>query len=275
MKVPFYKCNSKGNSFIIIFPSSSIILSNFQIKKICQSASNELVDGLILLDIDKNRQIASMHYYNNDGTWETFCLNGTICCSLVLENNRLFPNYIKTDAGLYGIKVLEDNLVKIELSKPINISFNKFENTWEEEPNNNFSSILIDGFRAYYINSGARHIVIKSDEDVFFKDDLNLEKTLKKIRNNKLFLPDGVNVNIYRSISSDSIQVKTYEKGVESMMSSCSSGSYACAYHYYYYYKLDKLKILNDGGISEVMFGKNKNLFLSKGKIEYKGELEI
>ena len=26
-----------------------------------------------------------MDYYNNDGTWETFCLNGVICASLILK----------------------------------------------------------------------------------------------------------------------------------------------------------------------------------------------
>ena len=70
-----------------------------------------------------------------------------------------------------------------------------------------------------------------------FNDDLNLEKILKKIRYNKLFLPDGVNVNIYRCKDHNAIQVKTYEKGIEAMMSSCSSGSYACAYHYFYYHQ--------------------------------------
>ena len=274
MKVTFYKCNSKGNSFIIIFPSNSITLSSSQIKNICKSTDAKLVDGLIFLDLNKNNNIPSMHYYNNDGTWETFCLNGIICSSLILENNQLFPEYIKTDAGLCGIKILEQNLVQIALSKPSNIKFNESKEKWEDSKNV-FQSILIDGFKSYYINSGAKHIVIKSNENILFEDDLNLEKILKKIRNNKLFLPDGVNVNIYRIIASNSIQVKTYEKGVEAMMPSCSSGSYACAYHHYHYNKLDKLKILNDGGTSEVIFGSNKNLFLSKGQIEYKGELKI
>ena len=133
-------------------------------------------------------------------------------------------------------------------------------------------------FKCYYINSGAKHIVVKSEDDNLFNDDLNLEKILKKIRYNKLFLPDGVNVNIYRYKGHNAIQVKTYEKGIETMMSSCSSGSYACAYHYFHCErKSSKIKIFNDGGTSEVIFKKQneKNLFLSKGEIEYKGELDI
>ena len=39
----------------------------------------------------------------------------------------------------------------------------------------------------------------------------------------------------------------------------------------------DKIKIINDGGNSEVVFENNykENFFLSKGEIEYNGELEI
>jgi diaminopimelate epimerase len=274
MKVPFYKCNSKGNSFIIIFLSTKLLsLKPNEIINICNSVDNKKVEGLILLE--QSSEYITMNYYNNDGSWETFCLNGTICCSLILKEKKLYFHNIETGSGLYGIKVMENNLVQVELPRPMNMEFDKSKDCWQEGFDK-FNSILIEGFKCYYINSGAKHIVIKSNDDILFKDDLKLEKILKKIRYNKLFLPDGVNVNIYRYKAVDTIQVKTYEKGVEAMMTSCSSGSYACAYHYYHCYeKSDRIKILNDGGTSEVIFKDNKNLFLSKGEIEYKGELDI
>jgi len=275
MKVPFYKCNSKGNSFIIIFLSIKISpLTSYQIQNICNSTDNQKVDGLILLDISDNSNIATINYYNNDGSWETFCLNGIICCSLILKEKKQYIHNIKTGSGLYSIKAIKNNLVQIELPNPISITFNSSKVLKKES--SKFSPILIDSFKCYYINSGAKHIVIRSEDNKLFNDDLNLEKILKKIRYNKLFLPDGVNVNIYRSTGSNMIQVKTYEKGIEAMMPSCSSGSYACAYHYYHYHEpYTKIKILNDGGTSEIIFGDNKNLFFSKGEIEYKGELDI
>ena len=51
MKIPFYKCNSKGNSFIIIFPSRNIALTPNQIQHICNLSNDNRVDGLIYLDI--------------------------------------------------------------------------------------------------------------------------------------------------------------------------------------------------------------------------------
>ena len=113
---------------------------------------------------------------------------------------------------------------------------------------------MIDNFKCFYIYSGAKHIVIKSSDDILFNSKELLEKKLKKIRYNKLFLPDGVNVNIYKIINNNTIQVKTYEKGVESMMKSCSSGSLACAFHHYQILNLKKLKLL--------MMAVNQKLFL-------------
>ena len=47
---------------------------------------------------------------------------------------------------------------------------------------------------------------------------------------NELLFPYEINVNYYKVIGSNTIEVKTYEKGIESMMQSCASGSFVCAY---------------------------------------------
>ena len=274
MNINIIIANSNGNNFVLMKNVPKNLLTNDKIKNICKDYKT---DGLIILDTLDTKKL-SMNYYNNDGSWETFCLNGTICCSLILkEEPHSRYKYIKTESTLYAIKVLKNNLVQVELPNPINMKFDESKSCWQKG-SEKFSPISIDNFKCYYINSGAKHIVIKSEDDKLFNDDLNLEKILKKIRYNKLFLPDGVNINIYRCKRHNAIQVKTYEKGVEGMMSSCSSGSYACAYHYFHCHgEPSKIKIFNDGGTSEVVFKKQngKNLFLSKGEIEYKGELDI
>ena len=46
---------------------------------------------------------------------------------------------------------------------------------------------------------------------------------------NELLFPYGINVNYYKVIGSNTKEVKTYEKGIESTMQSCASGSFVCA----------------------------------------------
>ena len=75
-------------------------------------------------------------------------------------------------------------------------------------------------------------------------------------------------------ISKYKIQVKTYEKGVEAMMNSCASGSFACAYDYSIKEKvLGDIEVVNDGGSFIISFNKDykKSTLIGKAEIEYKG----
>lgn len=262
MNIPFYQCNSNGNNFKIIFHRNSIDTSIFtkeNIKKFCKDSNDLYVDGLILLNYKNNSFY--MDYFNNDGSWETFCLNGMICCSLVLNKKfnmnsfNIFSNSIK-----YETQNLENNYVKVKIKKP----------------EYKLRNLQINGCSGDYLDSGAKHLVINYGNDWSVKS--KLMQKMKKIRYDKLFKPDGINVNFYKEINHGIIQVKTYEKGIESIMDSCASGSYACAYVYSKKNKnIDLVKIINDGGSSEVSFDKNffSNFFSSRALIEFKGNIEV
>ena len=91
-----------------------------------------------------------------------------------------------------------------------------------------------------------------------YKGDWNNDNTInqmKEIRFNDLFKPHGVNVNYYKVINNNCIEVKTYEKGIEKIMDSCASGSYACAFDYSFKNNIyKKIQVLNDGGNSQITF---------------------
>ena len=60
-------------------------------------------------------------------------------------------------------------------------------------------------------------------------------------------------------------------------MKSCASGSFACAYDYSKKNNINgKIKVLNDGGVSQIIFNQKykNNLFQIKPEIEYKEKLE-
>ena len=83
------------------------------------------------------------------------------------------------------------------------------------------------GCAGYFINSGARHFVsesIKLDDDHVFNMG-------RKIRYAAIFQPQGINVNFYKIIDKYSVEIKTYEKGIERVMLSCASGSTAVVFH--------------------------------------------
>lgn len=262
MKIPFYKCNSKGNDFIIILHSNNLNYKFFnqeKIKSICKYNNSASIDGLILLN--KKNNLIFMDYYNNDGSWETFCLNGLVCCSLIISKEFKNDHFdIISNNLVYKIEMIANNNVQVEIDRP---SYKK-------------ENIIIDNYEGDYLNSGAKHLVIEYKEK--WENIIELKRKMKNMRYNEMFNPDGINVNFYKIINPGKIEVKTYEKGIESMMASCASGSYACAYDYSIKNNFNKkINIINDGGNSQIVFSENynNNFFISKGIIEFKGEIEI
>ena len=262
MKFPFYKCNGNGNSFIIILHHNTLkksIFNQLLIKRLCLDNQKKIVDGLISINI-KNNQIV-MDYFNNDGSWETLCLNGLRCASLLLsrENHSKDIN-IFCNNKLYETQILEKNIISVKLSEPIY----KMKN------------IKIDNLVGDYIDVGAKHFVIQYKKEW---PSLNKIKDIaKSIRYNKSIFPDGINVNFYKKIDSQTLEVKTYEKGVESMMASCGSGSYACAFQYMKKNNnFGKIKVHNIGGNFQISFDENyiNNTLIGKAEIEYKDSVEV
>ena len=133
--------------------------------------------------------------------------------------------------------------------------------------------IEIENFFGYYMDSGAKHFITEYN-DKWPSNDV-LEKKAKKIRYNSFF-SNGVNVNFYKIINKNTLEIKTYEKGIEKMMLSCASGSFACAYHTFINNKInDKATLINDGGKAKINISKSNYSLIGSAEIEYKSKLKI
>jgi len=261
MVIPFYKCNGNNNKFIILLKSEipkNFTLNKKIIKKICTNFDKEIVDGLILFD-DINKY--KIDYYNNDGTWETFCLNGLRCCAQIaykIYNEKEFT--IISNKKEYNCTIVDNNNIQVNLHLP----------------QYKLKNISIEGYLGNFIDSGAKHFVIECNNDNW-PNYKNAYVISKKIRYNKKIFPNGTNVNFYRKIMKNTIEVLTYEKGIENLMQSCASGSLACMYDYYKKHTINgKIIIKNMGGNLLGEYLKKLNQISIKGEamIEYhsKGE---
>ena len=218
MKLSIVKANGNKNSFILIEKKiSNLKLTNSNVVQLCQR-ENKIVDGLVIIE-KQDKLNYKVDYYNNDGSWETLCVNSLRCVGLLLfKKYKLKKIIAHCGDGNHTILVLNKNNIKISMNTPEYKS----------------QEIEIENYKGFYLFTGAKHFVINYIED--FPDNDKLENIAKKIRYNKFF-ENGVNVNFYK-VKNNNIDVITYEKGIEKIMSSCASGSFACAYHHIFHNKI-------------------------------------
>ena len=214
MVVPFSKYHANGNDFILILSDhlSKKDLTKPMISKLCCRHTGIGADGLFLISPSDSYDFI-LDYYNADGSWETLCANGSRCAAQELYRldrikRRVF--FLAGD-GSHEAEVLESGIVTMKMKMP------KYRS----------KKISPEGVDGYFIDSGARHFVAESKNlSEYFVLALG-----EKIRYSQLFRPKGINVNFYKLIDTNTVEIMTYEKGVEKVMTSCASGSSAVIFH--------------------------------------------
>ena len=241
LKIPFTKGHANGNDFIFIFKKdiNKKHITQKLITNICDRHTGVGADGLFIISESKKEDFL-LDYYNADGSWETLCANGSRCAVLLMKENKKIKNSCSfiTGAGTHSASILKNNLIKMSMQTPI------------------YKSQLIspEGQDGYFVDSGAKHFVCHYPK-------INNTKALKigkKIRHSKMFAPNGVNVNFFNMKNENEINILTYEKGVESIMRSCASGSTAVVFHLAQTMHLKKkVTTFSPGGSLQFSFNNN------------------
>jgi diaminopimelate epimerase len=206
-----------GNDFVMIDNRPGRITDGGDLaRRICTRALSVGADGLILIEASA-RATFRMRYYNADGSFGAFCGNGTRCAARFAFLNVIAGRKmtIETDAGIVNAEILDGGQVTLALPPPMNFRPKRPLAVGEQTVNG--SSILV----------GVPHYVL------FLRDDLwaqSIAPLGSLIRRHPDLEPDGgANVNFVVVRDSHSIEVRTYERGVEAETLSCGSGVVASA----------------------------------------------
>jgi diaminopimelate epimerase len=215
--LPFSKMAGGGNDFVMIDNRGGRIPDpNDLARRICTRALSVGGDGLILIETSA-RATFRMRYFNSDGSFGAFCGNGTRCAARFAFLNVIAGRKmtIETDAGIVSAEILDGGQVTLALPPPS--SFRPQRPLTVGNQTLHGSSILV----------GVPHYVL------FLRDDLwsqNVAPLGSAIRQHPDLRPDGgANVNFVTIRDAHSIEVRTYERGVEAETLSCGSGVVASA----------------------------------------------
>lgn len=213
----FSKMAGGGNDFVVIDHRTPRIDDPGELtRRICTRALSVGADGLILVE-GSARATFRMRYYNRDGGLAAFCANGTRCAARFAFLNVIAGRKmtIETDAGIIGAEIGDGGAVTLTLPSPH--SFRAQRPLLIGNTTVHGSSMMV----------GVPHYVVFLREDLWSRDIAPLGKA---IRLHPELVPDGgANANFVVVRDPHSIEVRTYERGVEAETLACGSGVVASA----------------------------------------------
>ena len=212
-KIPFMKFSGAGNDFVIIDNRDRVVPyenTDF-VEKVCQRRMSVGADGVLLVENADDADFR-MRYFNADGGEVETCGNGARCISKFAYVNGIVSEKMRfeTNVGIYDSEIVGRD-VKVRMSDPFDLRLN-------------FPLQLKDGVHnVCFANTGVPHVI-------FFVEDLkgtDIVDLGRQTRYHDDFKPAGTNANFIRIRDAQTIDIRTYERGVEDETLACGTGAIA------------------------------------------------
>lgn len=213
--IAFYKMNGCGNDFIIIDGRSALVPTDLVafIKRVCRRKLSIGADGLILIE-PSDRYDFQWQFYNADGSRAEMCGNGARCAARFAHELGIVGQKMifKTDAGPIEAEMRGEQ-VKLKMTNPADCRIDY--------------DIGVSGGKQILssINTGVPHVVLELNGLAAAE----IVPLGREIRHHEAFAPAGTNVNFVCPAGERSLQVRTYERGVEDETLACGTGCVAAA----------------------------------------------
>jgi len=270
--IPFTKVVGSGNDFIIVNNRENKlkkIISDFSYfaKDVCERKKSVGADGVLVLE-DSETADFKMRVFNPDGSEVSMCGNGARCLALYAYEANWCSNNLKMETGAgQVIAEVSANNVKLAMTEPKDIHLNRdlgLGNTI---------------FKTHFVNSGVPHVVHFLNEETDIKQ-YPVKETGRSLRYHKVFEPNGTNANFVKLSDKTSINLRTYERGVEDETLACGTGAVASAIISHLVYGIEQpiSVFTRSGDILKVYFkvsGKKISDVYLEGpaRIVYEGEI--
>ncbi len=217
MRINFIKTEAGGNDFILIDRIEKDVDNKIKwsgyVRSMCARKHGVGADGVLLLEKHPKYDF-TMRIFNPDGSEVEMCGNGARCSAYYFFN-KSGTSKVKFDT-LAGIMIAEsgkENMVKLSLPAPTETELDIMIKLEESE------------MSVSYINTGVPHVVVNTEK----LEGLEVEKLGRAIRHNERFLPQGTNADFVQVTGKSSLEVRTYERGVEEETLACGTGVVASA----------------------------------------------
>ena len=237
----FYKYHGAGNDFLLADNrSGDLSLSPDQIRHLCARHTGFGADGVMLLE-NSDDSAFRMVFYNTDGSGGMMCGNGGRCIVAFAADlgivNASDSVIFEAPDGLHQAEILPASAGR-QSRQPLESVSDKPSRSLSlsKRPERIIRLKMKDVTQArcfpedgtVFLDTGTRHLV----KYVRHLDEYPVIEQGRILRNDPRFAPAGVNVDFVEwsnESGSETLRIRTFEKGVEDETLACGTGIVAAA----------------------------------------------
>lgn len=256
-RINIIKCHGSGNDFILVDgvcreELAAVDWSRFA-RLACNRESGVGSDGVLLV-VRHDDGTYGMDMLNPDGTHAEMCGNGIRCVARYAHERGYIASegVLRSGGRDYRVAQAGETIAEGIATYAVDIDIRLWSSdfTFFEEGESFIGeniAQLDDSLRFTALNLGNPHLVSAVD-------DISLERLTmlgERVLTLKELLPNGVNVSIYRPLSSRSIFVATYERGAGITLScgTAMTASATAAALLGYVERGERIEVRNRGGM--------------------------
>ncbi|HLR25853.1 MAG TPA: diaminopimelate epimerase [Fodinibius sp.] len=219
--ISFTKMQGAGNDFVVLNNLEDNYSRQELIEltpKLCDRKFGIGADGLLALfppEAEKDDYI--MFYRNADGSDAGMCGNGARCLARFAHTFGFDEQQkFSVHNARYKAEIIDKQSVRIHFPGETSIR-----------------QISLDDQAILKLHTGTEHIVIVVEQQALEQEE-KLRQKGQSLRYHDSFKPKGTNVNFICGLDNDSLQLQTYERGVEDLTLACGTGAIASALAWHY-----------------------------------------
>ena len=221
-QIQFTKMTGAGNDFVLVDNRDTRYRTRWEhfARASCDRRYGIGADGLLLLESSSMADFR-MLYFNADGSSGGMCGNGGRCAAAFVMRGRR-SDQVKFEAIGYVYSASRSGAsVKLKMKNPTAITLDG-------------NLMIADSMVPYhFVDTGAPHVVFYFEElpaeiqSVFLSE--GIDGLGRIVRYHPNFSPAGTNVNVVSKGLNGAIEMRTFERGVETETLACGTGAVACS----------------------------------------------
>jgi len=213
--VHFWKVSGAGNNFVLLDErNDSIPMPRGAVARaFCVQGHSVGADGVLFIDTSARADF-KLTYYNSDGGEAAMCGNGARC-AVAYAFQKGIARASMTMETAWGIIQAKAKKAGVELNMGSARDFRQGV----------VVSTRAGRIEGCDVNTGVPHFVIA----VRNLHTLEVNSLGREIRFNRIFRPEGVNVDFVKKSPDGLLSMRTYERGVEAETLACGTGAVAAA----------------------------------------------